>query len=281
MLYYYLKSVLLSLEKHGFFRWLVQRSAAFFKYRLFAGHYKGFRIHPPFAFYLVREVIYERHPFYAFQKIDAARRMLMNNKQKVEVRSDGARSFTGNGRKSIRKIVREGSLPPKYGKLIFRLIDHFHARQILELGTGTGLGTLYMALPDSRSRVVTVESNHQLCLVARRLFEVTEVKNAEVINGVFQDVLPGVLRSFEKLDLVFFDGDHQWGSTIEYFEMCLEKIHNDTIFVFDDIHWSPGMEKAWQDIVRHPRVTVSFDLYRIGLVFFRKECTRQHYVVRY
>ena len=276
-----IKFFLLSLGKFHVFRWLLQRTAAFLKYWLFSGHYKGFGIHPPFAFYLVRELIYERHPFYAFQKIDAARRMMLRNRQKVHVNSDGASSMTGDDRKTIRRLVREGSLPPKYGQLLFRLIDHFNARRILELGTGTGMGTLYLAFPDRRSKVVTLESNPQLCEVSRQLFEATELKHVKVVEGKFQHNLPGVLADFDKLDFVFFDGDHRRESTLAYFEQCLDKIHNDSIFVFDDIHWSHDMEKAWEAIVEHPSVTLSMDLYRIGLVFFRRECIKQHYVVRY
>ncbi|MFW5890532.1 MAG: O-methyltransferase [Marinilabiliaceae bacterium] len=251
------------------------------KYWLFSRHYKGFGIHSPFVFYLVRELIYERHPFYKFKDIEAARRMMLRNKQKIAVNSDGASSWSGRGQKSIRKIVREGSLPLKYGKLLFRLINYFNARQILELGTGTGVGTLFLARPDSRADVVTIESDPQMCAVARQLFEVTGTKNVRMIEGVFQQVLPPLLDDFERLDFVFFDGDHRFLSTISYFEQCLEKIHNDSVFVFDDIHWSPEMEKAWKAVVQHPRVTVSLDLGRIGVVFFRRECTKQHYVVRY
>ncbi|MGM0375249.1 MAG: O-methyltransferase [Bacteroidota bacterium] len=251
------------------------------RYWLFSRHYKGFGIHSPFVFYLVRELIYERHPYYAFKQIDAARRMMLRNKQMVDAETGGAASWTGNGRKTIRKIVRGSSLPPKYGRLLFRLVTHFNARDILELGTGPGLGTLSLALPDSRSKVVTLEGNPQMSAVARKLFEVVEVENARVVNGSFQQTLPQVLKDFEKLDFVFFDGDHRYSSTLTYFEMCLGKIHNDSVFVFDDIHWSPGMEKAWREITRHPRVTISIDMHRIGLVFFRRECTKQHYVVRY
>ena len=269
------------MEKIGLFRSLVQRGSAFLKYWLFSRHYKGFGIHSPFVFYLVRELIYERHPYYAFKQMEAARNMMLRNNEFVDADTIGAASWIGNGTKKIQKIVRHSSLPPKYGRLLFRLIVHFHPRDILELGTGTGLGTLSLALPDSRARVVTLEGNPQMCTVARRLFEVVEIGNVKVVNGSFKQVLPQVLKDFEKLDFVLFDGDHRYSSTMNYFEMCLEKIHNDSVFVFDDIHWSPGMEKAWREITRDPRVTVSIDMYRMGIVFFRRECTKQHYVVRY
>jgi len=51
--------------------------------------------------------------------------------------------------------------------------------------------------------------------------------------------------------------------------------------VFDDIHWSPGMERAWEKIRAHPKITVSLDLLRLGLVFFRRENKKEHFTVRF
>ncbi|MFO8002125.1 MAG: class I SAM-dependent methyltransferase [Marinilabilia sp.] len=260
---------------------LWQRGRAFFRYFLLSRHYKGFGIHSPFVFYLVREIFYEGHPFYAFKTIEAARRMMLKNKQTVYTGSFGASSAVGGRTRTIKELVASGSLPPKYGRLLFRLINHFSVRNIVEIGTGTGVGTLFLALPDSSARITTVEGNHQLSHVAQRLYEVVDVKNVTVVNGIFRQVLPEIVDGYDCLDLVYFDGDHRYSSTLEYFEMCLRKIHNDSIFVFDDIHWSCEMEKVWKEISCHPRVTVSIDLYRIGIVFFRRECSKQHYVVRF
>ena len=101
------------------------------------------------------------------------------------------------------------------------------------------------------------------------------------LNGLFNDQLPNALIEVGKLDLVFFDGDHREEPTVHYFNLCCEQAHNDTIFIFDDIHWSEGMAKAWQTIIDDPRVTVSIDLFRLGIVFFRRECQKAHYVVRF
>jgi hypothetical protein len=42
------------------------------------------------------------------------------------------------------------------------------------------------------------------------------------------------------------------------------------------------MEGAWEKICKDDRVTLSIDLFFIGLVFFRKEFReKQHFVIRY
>jgi predicted O-methyltransferase YrrM len=250
-------------------------------YHFKSRYYKGFGIHSPFVFYLVREIFWNSYFFYAFEKIDAARNMLVRNRQKVHVSALGAPSVTSGKQKSIRKLVEEGSLPDKYGKLLFRIINKLTPETIVELGTGTGMGTLYLAFPSLKARVISIDDNGELHKAAKNLFEVAGVSNVELRTGSFQQHLPEILDRFERVDFVLFDGDHRYGSTLEYFELCLKKAHNDSVFVFDDIHWSPEMEKVWSKIISRPEITVSIDLFRMGIVFFRKECTKFHYVVRY
>jgi hypothetical protein len=64
--------------------------------------------------------------------------------------------------------------------------------------------------------------------------------------------------------------------------MALEKKHNNSVFVFDDINWNEQMAKAWEEIKAHPEVTLSIDLYYAGIVFFRKEQQeKEHFTLRY
>ena len=57
-------------------------------------------------------------------------------------------------------------------------------------------------------------------------------------------------------------------------------INNDSIAVVANIHESDVMEQAWETIKKDPNVTVSVDAYHLGLLFFRKEQQKQHFVIR-
>jgi predicted O-methyltransferase YrrM len=106
------------------------------------------------------------------------------------------------------------------------------------------------------------------------------VKNIEVITGPFDDTLAGALQQIGKVDLVFFDGNHRKEPTLHYFKACLQHADENTVFIFDDIHWSPDMQDAWEEIGRHESVTSTADLFFFGLVFFRKELSKQHFSLR-
>ena len=84
----------------------------------------------------------------------------------------------------------------------------------------------------------------------------------------------------QPFDLIFIDGNHQKKATLNYFEKLLSSMHNDSVMIFDDIHWSKEMEEAWEEIKLHPEVSVTIDIFHWGLVFFRREQAKEHFVIR-
>ena len=88
------------------------------------------------------------------------------------------------------------------------------------------------------------------------------------------------LEKLKQLDYIFIDGNHQEKPTLAYFEKCLPFAHNNSLFIFDDIHWSEGMENAWQQIQQHDAVHVTVDLFYLGLVFLKKEQSKEHFRIR-
>ena len=258
------------------------QAKSYLSYLIHARHRKGFGIHSPFVFDLVANLMQESHPYYIFQNINAWRNSLLGSNNYVEVTDMGAGSVVTKFKKrKVADIVRHGSIPKKYGEFIFRLVSRFKPKSIIELGTSAGISALYMALPDKNTKFFTIEGCPNMADLARFTFENHGLNQITLLNGLFNDQLPNALIEVGKLDLVFFDGDHREEPTVHYFNLCCEQAHNDTIFIFDDIHWSEGMAKAWQTIIDDPRVTVSIDLFRLGIVFFRRECQKAHYVVRF
>ncbi|MBN2166934.1 MAG: class I SAM-dependent methyltransferase [Marinilabiliaceae bacterium] len=258
------------------------RIKSFFKYLFFFRHVKGYGIHSPFVFNLVRNLFYDKSMYYQMTTIDSIRKKYITNKCVIEINDLGVGGDIEPYKyKSISYLCKNASMPVKYGELIFKMVARFKPKEILELGTSIGISTLYLALPDKRARVNTIEGCANTLKVAKTTFDELGLKNVIAHLGNFDDKLPLVLNSLNSLDFVFFDGNHRKEATLNYFNQCLKKINNETIFIFDDIHWSKEMSEAWRLICEDPRVVVSIDIYRLGIVFFRKECQKQHYVVRF
>ena len=255
---------------------------SYFKYLLKAKHYKGHGIHSPFMFELVSDVLWEKHPFYAFEQIDGYRAELLRSDEVIEVTDLGAGSHKlKSNKRKVADICRSSAIRKKYGEFLFRLVSRYKSKTIVELGTSLGISSMYLAMPGKNNKVITIEGCPETAAIAKDGFEKYGLDNVEALTGRFKDVLPGVIENVETIDLLFVDGHHERDATIEYFNLCKTKAGNDSIFIFDDIHWSKGMEEAW-DVIRSDKgVTLSADLYQLGLVFFCKECKKQHYIVRF
>ncbi len=255
---------------------------SYLHYLVGARHRKGYGLHSPFVFNLVREVFYCYYPYYAFEDINKYRQKLSHSKETYEMTDYGAGSVTFNGKKrKVSQVARQSAIADKYGELLFRLIQYTNPKHILELGTSLGISSAYFALGDKRREVDTIEGCPQTAGIAKKTLEDLNCINVNQFVGQFKDVLPDLVSKQNSLGFVFFDGHHQKQATLDYFNICLLKADNESVFVFDDIHWSKGMEEAWDIICKHPQVTVSIDLFQLGIVFFKKECQKQHFVVRY
>ena len=239
-------------------------------------------VHSPFIFSLYTEEFKHRGHYYAYDSIEALRQELLDSTQTITVTDYGAgsRIFKSNER-PVAGIAQHVLKPAKYGQLLFRLVNRFQPKTILELGTSLGISTLYLAKANSKAQVFTLEGCPETLEVAKQVFEKNKTKNITAIEGKFSDTLPGVLKGIEKLDFAFIDGHHSEQPTLDYFEMCLQKVHEDSVLIFDDIHWSSEMEAAWEAIKKHPEVQVTIDLFQFGIVFFRKVQAREHFRLRF
>ncbi len=239
-------------------------------------------LHSPFLFHLALNVIYLKHPFYEYEKLNEIRNQLLQSKETIIIEDFGAGSsvFKGNKR-TINAIAKHGITNRKHAELLFRLVNHFQPETILELGTSLGLTTMYLASASKKTKVITLEGSKSIVEFAQKQFQNNSFTNIELIQGNFNIQLPVVLDKLDKIDFIFIDGNHEKTATINYFNLLLNKTHEKTIMVFDDIHWSQGMKEAWNEIKKNERVKISIDLFFMGILIFRKEQREQeHFVLK-
>jgi predicted O-methyltransferase YrrM len=174
--------------------------------------------------------------------------------------------------------------------LLYRITKYFQPDNILEIGTSLGLATSALSLgtraeselseANPKSKITTLEGCENTLAVAQKQFEIFELNNICSVATEFKSFLKTHQPSTNNLQLIYFDGNHSRQATLEYFELLLPTITNETVWIFDDIHWSKDMEAAWETIKNHPKVTVTIDTFQWGLVFFRAEQEKEHFVIR-
>lgn len=251
----------------------------YLRYWLTAANGKGHGVHSPFVFEFITRVLNDKRRFYAFDGIEKIRTQLLSNHSTIEIQDFGAGSRVA--KTNTRKVsdVAKGSLKPaKYSQLLFRMIDYYGPSQIMELGTSLGITTAYLASANTNAKVTTFEGSATIAQIARQNYGSLGLANISLLEGNFDDQLPKWLAHNKKVDFAFIDGNHAYKPTIAYFEALLDVVEDHSILVFDDIHWSREMEAAWAQISAHPRVTLSIDLFFIGIVFFRKEFAQKQQV---
>ena len=240
------------------------------------------KIHSPFVFDLIVEVFENENIYYAFPAVELIREKLLLSKRTLAVEDMGAgsRVFRSNQRR-IKDIAKHSAKAPKYAQLLFKLVNYYQPKTILELGTSLGLTTTYLAKARKKAKVFTLEGSPEIAKAAKNTFKSLLVKNVQLVQGNFNQTLPETLPKIDVLDFAFFDGNHQKTPTLDYFNQCLEKANEHSLFVFDDIHWSDEMTEAWEVIKAHPEVTLTVDIFQFGIVFFRKGVEKQHFVLSY
>lgn len=239
-------------------------------------------IHSPFVFNFINEVLRDNRQFYAFELVDALRRKSLKDKRVLNVVELGAGKGKGtSSKKTVATLTKNTAITPKYGQLLFRMVDYFQPEGILEVGTGLGFATAYLSMAKPSAKTITLEGNRAIAQVAEEHFISLGINSIEIIRGNFDDSLQAVLARNKPLGMVFIDGNHTAEATLRYFNQCLPHCNQHTILVFDDINWSADMQKAWKEIRQHEKVTLSIDLFRMGLIFFTDEIKQPYHMQLY
>jgi predicted O-methyltransferase YrrM len=181
----------------------------------------------------------------------------------------------------VSDIARYSSVPRKYGMLLASMASAFGRPGILEFGTSLGISTMYMAASCPEAEVITMEGCPATSEIATENFSLSDLNNITLLTGSFDELLPGIKSRKISPGMVFIDGNHRREPVLNYFNQVAEISGPGTVVIIDDIHSAKEMSDAWSEIKRHEKVTLSVDIFRMGMVFFRKGMARYDYIIRY
>ncbi|MFK8160914.1 MAG: O-methyltransferase [Lewinella sp.] len=270
-------------------------------YHWYVGARTRYDVHSPHLVEFLREVYNDDRHYHAFDLIRSVRAFWRRKSGTVKLRALGAPSkTTRKNERSVSSLVATNAIDDQCGRLLFRLAIWLEAEDILEFGTNAGISTLYLHAANTRARLDTVEGNPDVAALARETFAKAGTgPGLRAHVSLFQDWLDQQpqtsaasipLRkpikhhlssiehqaSLEPLDIFFLDGDHREQPTIDYVNQLLPRTTENSVFVIADIHWSPGMERAWEALKQLPEVTASVDVYHFGLLFFKPGINKVH-----
>lgn len=240
-------------------------------------------MHSPFVFDFILNVLNNKSNYQPQLEIEQLRNQLLKDKRIIEIEEMGAGSrIDSSKQRAVSQLARSALKSKRLAQVLFRLARHYQPKTIVELGTSLGITTCYLSKANPASSIITIEGNDATATIAKENFQKLGCANIQLLQGNFDNLLPNIMSQLPFIDLAYIDGNHRYEPTINYFRQFLSKTHNDAILVFDDIHWSAGMEKAWEEIKTHPSVQYTIDIFFLGFVFFRQEFkVKQNFLVRF
>ncbi len=287
----------------------LQIAFKYINYLITARNGRGHGMHSPFVYELIRNVLMDKKQYKAYEKPEAYRKRLLKNETILEVEDLGAGSVSGKTKqRKVSEIASTSVKHRRYSRLLYRIASYYKYGRILELGTSLGVTSAYLAQVPGLEELVTMEGAEAVAELAER--ELAGYGKVRVVRGEFDGQVAGgrwqvaglendtgyrmedrggsqtnlekTVADFQRIDMAFIDGNHRKEPTLRYFETIFSKTHAGSCIIFDDIHWSAEMEEAWDIIRKDARVTLSIDLFFIGIVFFRKEFReKQHFSIRF
>jgi predicted O-methyltransferase YrrM len=235
-------------------------------------------LHSPFFYDFYKTLVSDPSIPLDDEAIETVRKAFLQQRNKIDIQDLGAGSQRSKKQaRSIASVASYSSSSRKFSSFLYRLIEKYQFNNILELGTSLGINTAYLE-KTAASQITSFEGDPAVFEIAKaHLLPSTKLT---LILGNIDQLLPAHLKQLNRpLDLVYIDANHTYEATLNYFNLLLPHHHQSSIFILDDIHWSKGMNKAWEEIKGHPQVCASIDLFDAGLLFFNPTLNSQHLVL--
>jgi predicted O-methyltransferase YrrM len=252
---------------------MLTMSSFFFRFVPFIRFYvkavTKYQLHSPFVFELAETVLDNKKWYYAFREVEVIRRQMLRSKKRIQIQD----SITGqNCEVEIGKLADRSAGAVCQGRMLFRLANWLNPTTMLELAVSADVGPLYLASGASESNFVCLEENSDLAQLAQVNLAQLRLKHRAVVqDGLSEIHLQNAMNELKSLDLVFFHGERCKKSAVAYFEQCLPHAQAGTVFVFDNVHGSPEMQRNWDSIQQHPRVTLCVDFFELSLAFINPD----------
>jgi predicted O-methyltransferase YrrM len=234
------------------------RILKYIEHLFYRKHRKGHGIHSPYLFDFVNRVVF--------------------NSQHTAVPGPILEEF--HAQKSESSFVRRSSVSLKQGALLHRIAQWFRPEMIIELGTGIGISTMFLASGSPGTPLHSIEGDGERAQLASRLMERCCPGSVSIHHGEMAEQLEAILPLVPGRFMAFVDGNHHYEPTMDYVRKLLDRAGDEAIIVMDDIYWSRDMYRAWKEIISWPEVPVSTDLFHMGILLLRRDLHKRQIKIK-
>jgi len=244
-------------------------------------HRRGHGIHSPHVFEFVNGVLFNGKGWKVQEEVSWVHRVMKKDCSLIPREEPPGMKGDEDDTRSVSSFVKRASVSPKYGALLYRIARWMEPQAVVELGSGLGISTAYLRAGAPECLFHAVEGGRIRALLAAQVVYRSKLTEVHMHRGDIGEELPHILEEVPGSMLAFVDGNHHYKPTVDYVEQLLKKADGDGIIIMDDIYWSRGMYRAWQELRERPEVRVSVDLYHMGILLLRKDLHKMHFKIKF
>jgi predicted O-methyltransferase YrrM len=251
----------------------------FFSYIHYRFKRKRF-VHSAFVYDFIISALKQKEIAPEWIEIEKRYQQLRKNKQELHIidRNVNSNCHTVSLQKTA-QITKQTCKSAKVRHLLFHLVKQYHCHTIVEFGDCIGINTAYIGKANPQAYIFTVVISPETAKIASDIFEQLDLTTIELVNMDFDAAIVLFADKFKDIDMFFIDGNHTSDSILRYFYFAKNYAKDNTLFIFSHIHCSPKMEQVWKKIQADTQVSITIDLYAIGIVFFRKGIVKQDFIL--
>lgn len=209
-------------------------------------HHRGHGIHSPFVFNLITKVIEEKTPYHIYDDIELILKGMPLKQNELN----------------------------KTNKLLFKLVNYFGSKRVLEIGSGYGINSLCLTAPSKDIKCISIEYSEKKYSLATEIYKKWDRK----ISLVSTTELPEIT---EKQDCIFIDLSNCNNLPPNLNQYLSRLSYNKTFIIIKGIRTNKRHQMLWKSIKDMESRTVALDLFNIGIVFFDTSLYRWNYKISF
>lgn len=257
------------------------RILKYIQHLFYRGHRKGHGIHSPYVFEFVNGVVFNAKQWQVPEQPLRVHKVMRKDCSLIPRNEPPGEIANENDTRSISSFIKKASVSFKYGALLYRISRWFEADSVVELGSGLGISTAYLRAGSPKTTFHSVEGGRIRALLAAQVIYRSKLEKVNIHQGDIGEELPGILMDASDRLLAYVDGNHHYKPTLTYLELLVKHAGEEAIIIMDDIYWSKGMQKAWQEVISWPEVQVSIDLFHMGILLINSDLNKANLKIKF